>query len=169
MALILVYMVMACQFESLMMPLLIMASIPVMLIGVFPGLLFTGQTINMMSLLGIVMLEGIVVNNAIVLVDYVQQLRQKGLCKRESVVEAGKTRIRPILVTTLTTILAMIPQLVSQAEGAEVFRPMAATVIFGLACSTIISLLVIPILYEIMESWPKKLRRKIMKIIRGRN
>lgn len=163
MALILVYMVMACQFESLMMPLLIMASIPVMLIGVFPGLLFTGQTINMMSLLGIVMLEGIVVNNAIVLVDYVQQLRQKGLCKRESVVEAGKTRIRPILVTTLTTILAMIPQLVSQAEGAEVFRPMAATVIFGLTCSTIISLLVIPILYEIMESWPKKLRRKIMK------
>lgn len=109
------------------------------------------------------MLEGIVVNNAIVLVDYVQQLRQKGLCKRESVVEAGKTRIRPILVTTLTTILAMIPQLVSQAEGAEVFRPMAATVIFGLTCSTIISLLVIPILYEIMESWPKKLRRKIMK------
>ena len=163
MALILVYMVMACQFESLMLPLLIMASIPVMLIGVFPGLLLTGQTINMMSLLGIVMLEGIVVNNAIVLVDYVQQLRAKGLCKRESVVEAGKTRIRPILVTTLTTVLAMIPQLVSQAEGAEVFRPMAATVIFGLTCSTIISLLVIPILYEIMESWPKKLRRKIMK------
>lgn len=163
MALILVYMVMACQFESLMLPLLIMASIPVMLIGVFPGLLLTGQTTNMMSLLGIVMLEGIVVNNAIVLVDYVQQLRAKGLCKRESVVEAGKTRIRPILVTTLTTVLAMIPQLVSQAEGAEVFRPMAATVIFGLTCSTIISLLVIPLLYEIMESWPKKLRRKIMK------
>lgn len=163
MALILVYMVMACQFESLMMPLLIMASVPVMFIGVFPGLLLTGQRISMMSLLGILMLEGIVVNNAIVLVDYVQQLRAKGLCKREAVVESGKTRIRPILVTTLTTILAMIPQLVSTAEGSEVFRPMAATVIFGLACSTIISLLVIPILYEIMESWPKKLRRKIMK------
>lgn len=163
MALILVYMVMACQFESLMMPLLIMASVPVMFIGVFPGLLFTGQRISMMSLLGILMLEGIVVNNAIVLVDYVQQLRAKGLCKREAVVESGKTRIRPILVTTLTTILAMIPQLVSTAEGSETFKPMAATVIFGLACSTIISLLVIPILYEIIESWPKKLRRKIMK------
>ena len=163
MALILVYMVMACQFESLMLPLLIMASIPVMLIGVFPGLLLTGQRISMMSLLGIVMLEGIVVNNAIVLVDYVQQLRAKGLCKRESVIEAGKTRIRPILVTTLTTVLAMIPQLISGAEGAEIFRPMAATVIFGLICSTIISLLVVPILYEIMESWPKKIRRKIMK------
>ena len=163
MALILVYMVMACQFESLMMPLLIMASVPVMFIGVFPGLLLTGQRISMMSLLGILMLEGIVVNNAIVLVDYVQQLRAKGLCKREAVVESGKTRIRPILVTTLTTILAMIPQLVSTAEGSETFKPMAATVIFGLACSTIISLLVIPVLYEIMESWPKKLRRKIMK------
>lgn len=163
MALILVYMVMACQFESLMMPLLIMASVPVMFIGVFPGLLLTGQRISMMSLLGILMLEGIVVNNAIVLVDYVQQLRAKGLCKREAVVESGKTRIRPILVTTLTTILAMIPQLISTAEGSETFKPMAATVIFGLACSTIISLLVIPILYEIIESWPKKLRRKIMK------
>lgn len=163
MALLLVYMVMACQFESLMLPLLIMFSVPVMFIGVFVGLLLTGQTINMMSMMGILMLEGIVVNNAIVLVDYVQQLRQKGLCKREAVVESGKTRMRPILMTTLTTALALIPQLVSTAEGSETFKPMAATVIFGLLCSTIISLLVIPVLYEIMESWPKKLRRKIMK------
>ena len=163
MALVLVYMVMACQFESLMMPFMIMFSIPVMFIGVFAGLFFTGQTFNMMSLLGILMLEGIVVNNAIVLIDYIQQLRQKGLCKREAVVESGKTRMRPILVTTLTTVLAMIPQLISTREGAEMFRPMAATVIFGLLVSTTISLLVIPIVYEIMESWPKKLRRKIMK------
>ena len=163
MALILVYMVMACQFESLWNPLLIMASVPVMFIGVFIGLFLTGQRISMMSLLGILMLEGIVVNNAIVLIDYIQQLRAKGLCKRESVIEAGKTRMRPILVTTLTTVLAMIPMLVSQAEGAEMFRPMAATVIFGLTCSTIISLLVIPILYEKFESLPRKIRRKIMK------
>ena len=163
MALILVYMVMACQFESLWNPLLIMASVPVMLIGVFPGLFLTGQRISMMSLLGIVMLEGIVVNNAIVLVDYVQQLRAKGLCKRESVVEAGKTRMRPILVTTLTTVLAMIPMLLASGEGSEVWKPMAATVIFGLSCSTIISLLVIPILYEKFESLPRKIRRKIMK------
>ena len=163
MALILVYMVMACQFESLWNPLLIMASVPVMFIGVFPGLFITGQRISMMSLLGVLMLEGIVVNNAIVLIDYIQQLRGKGLCKREAVVEAGRTRMRPILVTTLTTILAMIPMLLSGAEGAEVFRPMAATVIFGLACSTIISLLVIPILYEKFESTPRKIRRKIMK------
>lgn len=163
MALLLVYMVMACQFESLWQPLLIMASVPVMLIGVFVGLFLTGQHINMMSLLGILMLEGIVVNNAIVLVDYIQQLRAKGLCKREAVIEAGKTRMRPILVTTLTTVLAMIPMLVSQAEGAEMFRPMAATVIFGLTCSTIISLLIIPVLYEKFESTPHKIRRKIMK------
>lgn len=163
MALLLVYMVMACQFESLWNPLLIMASVPVMLIGVFVGLFLTGERISMMSLLGILMLEGIVVNNAIVLVDYIQQLRAKGLCKREAVIEAGKTRMRPILVTTLTTVLAMIPMLISQKEGAEMFRPMAATVIFGLTCSTIISLLVIPILYEKFESVPRKIRRKIMK------
>jgi len=163
MALILVYMVMACQFESLWNPLLIMASVPVMFIGVFVGLFLTGQRISMMSLLGIVMLEGIVVNNAIVLIDYIQQLRAKGLCKRESVVEAGKTRMRPILVTTLTTVLAMIPMLLASGEGSEVWKPMAATVIFGLSCSTIISLLVIPILYEKFESLPRKIRRKIMK------
>ena len=163
MAMILVYMVMACQFESLWNPLLIMASIPVMFIGVFPGLFLAGQRISMMSLLGVVMLEGIVVNNAIVLIDYIQQLRAKGLCKRESVVEAGKTRMRPILVTTLTTVLAMIPMLTASTEGSEVWKPMAATVIFGLSCSTIISLLVIPILYEKFESLPRKIRRKIMK------
>ncbi len=163
MALILVYMVMACQFESLWNPLLIMASVPVMFIGVFVGLFLTGQRISMMSLLGILMLEGIVVNNAIVLIDYIQQLRAKGLCKRESVVEAGKTRMRPILVTTLTTVLAMTPMLLANGEGAEVWKPMAATVIFGLSCSTIISLLVIPILYEKFESLPRKIRRKIMK------
>lgn len=163
MAMILVYMVMACQFESLWNPLLIMASVPVMFIGVFVGLFLTGQRISMMSLLGIVMLEGIVVNNAIVLIDYIQQLRAKGLCKRESVVEAGKTRMRPILVTTLTTVLAMIPMLLASGEGSEVWKPMAATVIFGLSCSTIISLLVIPILYEKFESLPRKIRRKIMK------
>ena len=163
MALLLVYMVMACQFESLWNPLLIMASVPVMFIGVFVGLFLTGQRISMMSLLGILMLEGIVVNNAIVLIDYIHQLREKGLCKREAVIEAGKTRMRPILVTTLTTVLAMIPMLISQAEGAEMFRPMAATVIFGLTCSTIISLLVIPILYEKFENLPRKIRRVIMK------
>ena len=163
MAMILVYMVMACQFESLWNPLLIMASVPVMFIGVFVGLFLTGQRISMMSLLGIVMLEGIVVNNAIVLIDYIQQLREKGLCKRESVVEAGKTRMRPILVTTLTTVLAMIPMLLASGEGSEVWKPMAATVIFGLSCSTIISLLVIPLLYEKFESLPRKIRRKIMK------
>jgi HAE1 family hydrophobic/amphiphilic exporter-1 len=134
-----------------------------MFIGVFLGLFLTGQTINVMSLMGVLMLEGIVVNNAIVLVDYIQQLREKGMCKREAVVESGKTRMRPILMTTLTTALAMIPQLLSNGEGSEMFKPMAATVIFGLMVSTIISLLVIPIVYEIMESWPRKIRRKIMK------
>lgn len=163
MALFLVYMVMAGQFESLWLPLLIMFSVPVMFIGVFLGLFITNQTLNMMSLLGVLMLEGIVVNNAIVLVDYIQQLRDKGLCKREAVLEAGRTRIRPILVTTLTTVLCMVPMLFSNAEGSEVFKPLAATVVFGLLCSTIISLLIIPIVYEKLEAYPAKIRRRIMK------
>jgi len=163
MALFLVYMVMACQFENLMEPILIMISIPVMFIGVFIGLFLCNQTINMMSLLGILMLEGIVVNNAIVLVDYVNQLRAKGLCKREALIEAGRTRMRPILMTTLTTALAMIPQLISTSGGSDIFKPMSATVIFGLLCSTVISLIVIPIIYETVESWPAKIRRKVMK------
>lgn len=163
MALCLVYMVMAAQFESLWQPLLIMASIPVMFIGVFLGLFVTNQTINMLSLLGVLMLEGIVVNNAIVLVDYINQLRAKGLCKREAIVEAGRTRLRPILVTALVAALGMLPMLLSNAEGSETFKPLAAAVIFGLMFSTVISLLVIPIIYEKMEAYPAKIRRKIMK------
>jgi len=152
-AILMVYGVMACQFESLLLPIIIMVSLPVMLIGVFVGLLLSGQTINMMSLLGILLLEGVVVNNAIVLVDYIQTLRRDGMCKREAILESGKTRMRPILITTLTTILAMLPQLIGNGTGSEMFKPMAASIIFGLAFSTVISLFVVPIIYELTEKF----------------
>ena len=97
------------------------------------------------------LLEGVVVNNAIILVDYIQTLRRDGMCKREAVLESGKTRMRPILITTLTTILAMLPQLIGNGTGSEMFKPMSASIIFGLAVSTIISLFVVPIIYESTE------------------
>ena len=159
-AVIMVYGVMACQFENVVMPLIIMVSVPVMFIGVFFGLLFSGQTINIMSMMGILLLVGVVVNNAIVLLDYVQTLRREGMCRREAIVESGKTRMRPILITTLTTVLAMLPQLLSNGESSEIFKPMAATVIFGLSFSTIISLYVVPIIYEMIDRHREKRRHK---------
>ena len=159
-AVVMVYGVMACQFENVISPLIIMVSVPVMFIGVFFGLLLSGQTINIMSMMGILLLVGVVVNNAIVLLDYVQTLRREGMCRREAIVESGKTRMRPILITTLTTVLAMLPQLLSNGESSEIFKPMAATVIFGLSFSTIISLFVVPIIYEMVDRHREKRRHK---------
>lgn len=159
-AVVMVYGVMACQFENFVYPLIIMFSIPVMFIGVFGGLLVTGETINMMSMMGILLLVGVVVNNAIVLLDYVQVKRREGMCRREAIVNSGKTRMRPILMTTLTTVLAMLPQFLSRGDGAELFRPMAVTVIFGLTFSTIISLFIVPIIYEMVDKHSEKRRNK---------
>lgn len=159
-AVVMVYGVMACQFESFVSPLIIMFSVPVMFIGVFGGLLITGETINIMSMMGILLLVGVVVNNAIVLVDYVQVQRREGMCRREAIINSGKTRMRPILMTTLTTVLAMLPQFLSNGDGAEMFRPMAVTVIFGLSFSTVISLFVVPIIYEMVDKHREKRRNK---------
>lgn len=159
-AVVMVYGVMACQFESFVSPLIIMFSVPVMFIGVFGGLLITGETINIMSMMGILLLVGVVVNNAIVLVDYVQVQRREGMCRREAIINSGKTRMRPILMTTLTTVLAMLPQFLSKGDGAEMFRPMAVTVIFGLSFSTVISLFVVPIIYEMVDKHREKRRNK---------
>ena len=163
-AVVMVYGVMACQFENIISPFIIMFSVPVMFIGVFFGLLISGQTINIMSMMGILLLVGVVVNNAIVLLDYVQTLRREGMCRREAIVESGKTRMRPILITTLTTVLAMLPQLLSNGDSSEIFKPMAATVIFGLSFSTIISLFVVPIVYEMVDRFREKRRHKKGKV-----
>ncbi len=143
----LVYMVMASQFESLLHPLVIMLTVPMAAVGALLALFLRGQPFSVSSVIGLILLSGIVVNNAIVLIDYVNQLRGRGLARDVALSVAGRDRLRPILMTTLTTILAMVPLAVSSGEGAELAAPMATTVIGGLLTSTLLTLIVIPVMY----------------------
>lgn len=149
-AVFLVYIVMASQFESLLHPFVIMFSIPLALIGVIITLYVFNIPLSVVVFLGLIMLAGIVVNNAIVLVDYVNQLRDRGMSKREALVEAGKVRLRPILMTTTTTVLGLLPMALGLGEGAEIRTPMAITVIAGLISSTFLTLIVIPTVYSVL-------------------
>ncbi len=144
---ILVYMVMASQFEALMAPFVIMFSLPFALVGVFLGLEITGESLGVMALIGIIMLIGIVVKNGIVLIDYTILCRERGMNIRDASTTAARSRLRPILMTTLTTVLGMLPLAVSQGEGAEMWRPLGITVCWGLTISTLITLVLIPTLY----------------------
>ncbi|MBN2396186.1 MAG: efflux RND transporter permease subunit, partial [Candidatus Atribacteria bacterium] len=150
-SIILVYMIMAAQFESLMTPFAVMFSIPFSLIGVIIALLLTGKSLSVMSYLGIIMLVGIVVNNSIVLLDYVNQLRREGIERGKAIVAAGKIRLRPILMTTFTTIFGLIPMSLGFGEGAEMRSPMAITIIGGLTSSTFLSLIIVPIFYTFLD------------------
>ena len=146
-ALFLVYIVMASQFESLLQPLLIMATVPLALVGVILVLWLGGIPVSIMVFLGLIILAGIVVNNAIVLIDYINTLRDRGLPLEEAISEAGRARLRPILMTTLTTVLGLVPMALGLGEGAEIRAPMAITVVVGLSASTLLTLVVIPTLY----------------------
>jgi HAE1 family hydrophobic/amphiphilic exporter-1 len=150
-AVFLVYLVMASQFESLVHPLVIMFCVPLGLIGVVYSLWVTGTTVSVMVFLGVIILAGIVVNNAIVLVDYTNQLRAAGRSRREALLEAGQVRLRPIVMTTLTTVLGLIPMSLGWGEGAEVRAPMAITVMGGLVFSTLLTLIFIPMVYELVD------------------
>ncbi len=151
-ALVLVYMVMAALFEKFLDPLVIMFSVPFAVIGILLILVLTGTSFNVNSFIGIIMLTGIVVNNAIVMVDYINlKVREEGLSIREAVVHGGRTRLRPILMTSLTTMLAMIPLALGLGDGGEVQAPMARVVIGGLATSTLITLILIPVLYTVVK------------------
>jgi len=150
-AIILVYMVMAAQFESLVHPLVVMFTIPLAVIGVVLSLLITGKTLSMLSFMGIIMLAGIVVNNAIVMIDYVNQLRRRGLPRTEALIQGAAIRLRPILITSITTILAMLPMALSRSQGAEMRSPLAIVVIGGLITATFLTLLVVPTLYTLLE------------------
>lgn len=152
-AILLVYMIMASQFESLLHPFIIMFTMPVTVIGVILALVITGQTFSVVTFIGIIMLAGIVVNNAIVLVDYINVLRRRGMAKEEAILLAGPTRLRPILMTALTTILAMIPLALGIGEGAEMQAPMAIAVIGGLTTSTFLTLLFIPVMYSLLDDF----------------
>ena len=150
-SLFLVYVIMASQFESLVQPLIIMGTVPLAFFGSVIGLKAMGVSLSIVVFLGLIMLIGIVVNNAIVLVDYTNVLRQRGLPTREAVCTAGQVRLRPILMTTATTILGLFPMALGLGDGAEIRTPMALAVIFGLITSTALTLLVIPTLYLIVD------------------
>ena len=161
-AIFLVYMVMASQFESLLDPFIIIFTVPLALIGAVWGLFLTGTTLSVTALIGIILLVGIVVNNGIVLVDYINQLREKhGYNLWVAILIGGKRRMRPILMTALTTILAMMPLTLKLGSGAELWAPMARAVIGGLTFSTIFTLILIPIIYLYFEQI--SLKRAIKK------
>ncbi|MFC1848610.1 efflux RND transporter permease subunit [candidate division CSSED10-310 bacterium] len=157
-ALVLVYMVLACQYESLRNPLVVMFSVPVAAVGVLVVLFLTKTTLNVQSYIGCIMLGGIVVNNAILLVDQASQLNLRGLPIREALMEAGRRRLRPILMTTLTTILGLFPLALGIGEGADAQAPLARAVVGGLAGSTLITLVLIPAVYSLLHHESKKKR-----------
>ncbi len=156
---ILIYAILASQFNSLTLPIILMMSIPLELIGAYLGLVTFNQTLNMMSMMGVLMVTGIVVSNAVLLIDYTDQLRAKGIPREEALLQAGSVRLKPILMTTLSTIFSMIPLALGLREGGELFRPLAAVVIGGLTTSTLLTLLVVPAFYTYMDD----LERVILK------
>ncbi|MDH6344008.1 HAE1 family hydrophobic/amphiphilic exporter-1 [Parabacteroides sp. PFB2-12] len=157
---ILVYMVLASQFESLLHPFTILLTIPLAVVGAILLFFLTGTTINMMGFIGIVMLVGIAVNNSIILVDRINQLKLQGMELTEAIVEAGQQRIRPIIMTSLTTILALLPMTFSFGEGSSLRTPMAIAVVGGLITSTLMSLMVIPCVYYLLEKMKRSLLKK---------
>jgi HAE1 family hydrophobic/amphiphilic exporter-1 len=151
-AVLLVYMIMAAQFESLKHPFLILFTLPMGLTGAIWALMMTGQSLNVISVIGMVVLAGIVVNDAIVKIDYTNQLRRRGLSLRESIMEASRVRLRPILMTTVTTTFGLFPMSLGLGRGAELQQPMAIAVIGGLLLATFLTLILIPLVYELAES-----------------
>jgi len=154
---VLVYLVMVAQFQSLKSPFIVMFTIPLAFTGGFLGLLICGMELSVISMIGFIMLTGVIVNNGIVLVDYINQLRLDGMERREAIVEAGKTRMRPILMTTTTTILGLIDMAVRQNVGTSLMQPVAVVCIGGLAYATLMTLYVVPCIYDMMNK--KELRK----------
>jgi len=159
-SLILVYIVMASQFESLKMPLIIMVSIPFSFAGVIFALLITNTTLSVVAALGAIMLVGIVVKNAIVLIDYINLMRDREYELDEAITRSGRSRLRPVLMTTLTTILGMLPLALSTGEGSEMWKPMGISVIGGLTFSTVITLIIVPVVYRIVVRRAESRKKK---------
>ena len=159
-AILLTYMVMASQFESLLDPFIILFTIPLSLIGVALALLITGTDLTVMALIGLVMLVGIVVNNGIVLVDYINQLRDRGRSLFDAIMEGGRVRMRPVLMTALTTIFAMFPLALGLGESGQNWAPMARAVMGGLTVATALTLVVVPVIYAVVEIVAQKIRVK---------
>jgi HAE1 family hydrophobic/amphiphilic exporter-1 len=150
-SIILIYIVMASQFESLKQPFIMMLTVPLCFIGATFGLFITGQTLSVISFVGLIILVGIITNNGIVLVDYINQLKNEGMETNAALIKAGHDRIRPVLITSVSTIIALLPLAFSVGEGAEMKVPLSVTIVGGLTSATIMTLLVIPVLYSIFE------------------
>ena len=150
-AIIFIYMVMVAQFQSVLSPFIIMFTIPLAFTGGFGALYLSGYEVSVIAMIGFVMLAGIIVNNGIVMVDFINQLRQEGMDKKEAIVEAGRARLRPILMTALTTILSMIPMALGMGEGSEMMQPMAITMAGGLIYGTLLTLIVVPCIYDMFN------------------
>lgn len=163
---LLMYMLMVALFESLVFPLMIMFSLPLAVVGAFGLLALTGNTLNMLSMIGMILLTGLVGKNAILLVDYTNTLRKRGLGRNEALLEAGPTRLRPILMTTSALVLAMLPIALKLGEGSEWRAPMAVTVIGGLLTSTLLTLVLIPAVYTIMDDFTGVLSRATRGLVR---
>lgn len=159
-AVLLVYMVMAAQFESLINPFIIMFTVPLAFIGAIFVLFYTGVTISIPAMIGFVMLTGIIVNNGIVLIDFINKEKEKGIETRQAIINSGKTRLQPILMTALTTIIGLLPMALGIGEGNEIQLPLAMTVIGGLTIGTLLTLIVIPVVYSIFDQIAKKFKRK---------
>ena len=159
-AIILVYLILAAQFESFIDPLAIMLSLPLSVVGMAGMLFLTGDTLNIMSLIGLILLMGLVTKNAILLVDYAKVLRRSGVERREAVIRAGRTRLRPIMMTTLAMIFGMLPLALAIGQGAEMRAPMARAVIGGLVTSTILTLVVVPVVYSLLDDFAGWVHRK---------
>ena len=157
-AVVFMYLIMVAQFQSLKSPFIILFTIPLAFTGGFFGLFFSNSEISVIAMIGFVMLSGVIVNNGIVIVDYMNQLREAGMPKREAIIEAGKTRLRPVLMTALTTILALSTMVFSDDMGSEMAKPMSVVTIGGLSYGTLLTLLVIPCVYDIFN--PEKKKKK---------
>jgi HAE1 family hydrophobic/amphiphilic exporter-1 len=159
-AIIFVYLILAAQFESFIDPLAIMFSLPLSIVGMAGMLFFTRGTINIMSLIGLIMLMGLVTKNAILLVDFTKTLRSRGMGRKEALIAAGRTRLRPILMTTLAMMFGMLPLALALGQGAEMRAPMARAVIGGLITSTLLTLLVVPVVYTVLDDLGGWIRRR---------
>jgi HAE1 family hydrophobic/amphiphilic exporter-1 len=163
---LLVYMLLVALFQSWLHPLAIMFSLPVALVGAFGGLWLSGYTLNMMSMLGIILLAGIVTKNAILLVDFTNELRRKeGYSRKEALAEAGRLRLRPILMTTAAIVFAMLPILLGRGAGAEVRAPLAAVIIGGNITSTLLTLILVPVIYNFFDGGSSLISRTLRRAL----
>ena len=162
-AIVLVYLVMVAQFESLLHPFLVMFALPQTFTGAAIALLITGRTLNVSSFIGVIMLAGVVVNNSIVMIDFINKMREEGKDTREAILTAAPIRLRPILMTVLTTALAMLPLALGIGSGAEIWAPMATAVIGGLLFSTLLTLLIVPAAYSLMEDLKARAAARVKK------